>query len=142
MYPDAAGFIHCGDSELAPEFLSGYFAVIGNNDYERYPESLVVTMGTHRALVVHGHRVGYGNRNMMLARQARQANCDLLFYGHSHIFSDDIVDGVRIMNPGSIWRSRDGRGKTYGVFTIHDNQELTFTFHQYVPPTGKRFWEW
>lgn len=133
-YPDAVGWIHCGDSELSPHEMHGFVSVQGNNDpYHTFPELVVVPIQGYRALIVHGHRVGISNRLRQLAKLAKEHQCQFVFFGHSHVFADDTVDGIRIMNPGSIWRSRDGRERSYGIFEIDEQQTISFTYHAYKP---------
>ncbi len=133
-YPDAVSWIHCGDSELTPHEMQGFVSVQGNNDsYHMYPETVILNLHGYRALVVHGHRVSIQHRLKQLAALAKESECQFVFFGHSHVFADDTVDGIRIMNPGSIWRSRDGREKSYGVFEIDQNHQISFTFHAYKP---------
>lgn len=130
-HPDMNGYIHCGDSELPEMFLSNFHAVLGNNDYNGLPAQIIVNVGNELALVVHSHRQGYFDRNEQLAYIAKNAGCKYVFYGHTHIYADVTLNGVRIMNPGSLLHSRDGRGKTYAIFEIDENNKSSFTLLNY-----------
>ena len=58
LHRDADVFIHCGDSELPPQFLQGYVCVRGNNDfYYEYPEMKILELEGHRMMIVHGHHL-------------------------------------------------------------------------------------
>lgn len=130
-HPDMDGYIHCGDSELPAYFLSNYMAVIGNNDYNGLPAQIIMNVGKEKALIVHSHRQGFFDRNEQLAYLAKSNGCKFVFYGHTHVFADMVLNGVRIMNPGSVWRCRDGRGSTYGIFEINESGESSFAFMKY-----------
>ena len=55
-----------------------------------------------------------------MAAFAKQEDCDIFCYGHSHIAAIEQLDQVLLLNPGSLWRSRDGRGPSYAVLYLQD----------------------
>lgn len=120
QYPITDYFIHCGDSEMPKYRLEGYAAVMGNNDYYgEYPMNLVLEIGSHRIYVCHGHRDMMFGHFEMLANKAKDKGCDIVCFGHTHIPFDKVVDGVHLLNPGSIWHNRDGSEPSYMVVHIH-----------------------
>ncbi len=124
-YPKADYYIHCGDTELPPYLLDGFAVVQGNNDfYNQYPLRKVLEIGGHRILVTHGHRDMIFGKFEMLAAKAKAFDCDVVFFGHTHIYHDNTYDGVRVLNPGSIWRNRDGSKPSYMIVTI-DGDSIT-----------------
>ena len=126
-YRNFDGFIHCGDSELPKSYLSMYKAVLGNNDYNFLPQQLVVDIGDKKAVVVHSHLQGVFDTKNKLAALAKEQDASYVFYGHTHVFNDEVVDGIRIMNPGSLWRSRDDGSRSYAIFEIEEDGACTFT---------------
>lgn len=123
IHSDADVFVHCGDSEFPPSYLEGYAAVCGNNDYySQYPEELILTLGSHRAFVVHGHRFSYFNLKKNLAKKAADKKCDLVFYGHTHTFSVEQINGITLINPGSLRYNRDGTPACYAIVDITDEK--------------------
>ena len=44
-------------------------------------------------------------------------NCD----NHSHVYCDEIIDGIHLYNPGSITQSRDGSQPSYMIVTLDTN---------------------
>lgn len=121
--PDADVFIHCGDSEFPPSYLEGYAAVCGNNDYfDSIPMELILNLGKHRALVVHGHRFSMFNLKKALTKKAIENQCDLVFYGHTHRFSIDQIEGVTLINPGSLRYNRDNSDPCYAIVEITDEK--------------------
>lgn len=121
-YPDARYYIHCGDSELPPVFLNNYNAVKGNNDnIFDYPEYIILDLNdNYRALIIHGHRQIVFRDLGILANFAKSKKCNVCFYGHTHIFHDEMVEGVRMINPGCIIRCRDF---TPGCFALVDLED-------------------
>lgn len=118
-YPVTDYFIHCGDSEMHPNQLSGFTNVQGNNDFfHAYPNERIITIENHNILVVHGHMHMIFNQPQQLARYAKKVHCDIVFYGHTHIPQDITVNGVRCINPGSIWHNRDGSKPSYMIIHL------------------------
>lgn len=124
-YPITDYFIHCGDSEMPKYRLEGFAAVMGNNDYYgEYPMHLILEIGSHRIYVCHGHRDMIYGHFEMLAAHAKEHGCDIACFGHTHIPFDQVIDGVHLLNPGSIWRNRDGSEPSYMI--IHLNGDKVF----------------
>ena len=118
-YPVTDYFIHCGDSEMHPNQLSGFTSVQGNNDFfHAYPNERIITIENHNILVVHCHMHMIFNQPQQLARYAKKVHCDIVFYGHTHIPQDITVNGVRCINPGSIWHNRDGTKPSYMIIHL------------------------
>ena len=123
--------VHCGDSrdeidEIRMEFPDKqYYCVKGNCDFgSMIPLTEEFTLEGVRFLACHGHmyNVKYGLMNLLLAAKERQA--DIALFGHTHIACDELVDGVRLFNPGSL-----GYGKSFGVIEIKNGQVLTNIAH-------------
>ncbi|MBR3358386.1 MAG: YfcE family phosphodiesterase [Solobacterium sp.] len=108
-YADLPYRVHCGDNGLLPEQMEGFTAVAGNMDFWDYPPEIVLEIEGHRILVLHGHMLfpSYRADHDLLAAAAKQQGCDAVFYGHTHLYYDGTVNGVRMLNPGSIYRNRD-----------------------------------
>lgn len=122
--PDADAFLHCGDIEENTEEYPMYTFVNGNNDYfYDLPNERVVQLGKHRVYMTHGHMLSFRKRHEDLVKRAKENNCGIACYGHSHIAVLEQRDGVMIVNPGSLWRSRDSRGPSYAILEI-DNEHV------------------
>ncbi len=121
-YPHIKTKIHCGDIELPHEYVKGYHAVTGNNDYfYTYPEELIVDVGDFKILVTHGHQY-YGDRLQKLAKRAINHHCKMVCFGHTHVFEAVMVEGVLCLNPGSLRYNRDGSQPSYAHVTYEDGQ--------------------
>lgn len=98
-----------------------FFIVSGNCDrFSEYPYTAVAETGGVKIFITHGHTLGVkgGLGNLIIA--ARQQNCKIALYGHTHIPNIKYEDGLYVVNPGSCSRSRDG-GNSYAVVDIRDN---------------------
>ena len=129
MHEDADVFFHCGDIEH-DEFVYPQLTIVrGNNDYYGdYPNSIKFKLGSYKVLMLHSHQVGYRDRFKYLSRLAKEQGCDTVFFGHTHVAMDQIVDGVRLINPGSLYYSRDGRPASFCVITVDDEMNVEHYF--------------
>ncbi len=118
--PNADYYWHLGDSESESiDRLLPFVSVLGNNDYLKLPIYRVIEVDKHRFLLTHGHRFLRNDLNTLLYL-AKENNCDVVLYGHTHIFSDVSYKGVRFINPGSCSHNRDGSKPTYAILDIQD----------------------
>ena len=121
--------LHLGDSQEDQEefayILAGenvpLYMVKGNCDYDpSYPMQLVVELGGHRILMTHGHMcsVSYGTQELVY--KARENDCSIAVYGHTHVPEiDDSTPGLLILNPGSITFPRQrGRKRSYLILEL------------------------
>lgn len=117
-YPKADYFFHCGDSELSKEEMRGWAVVEGNCDYFfEFPQQLVIEVEGHSFLLLHGHQQPrpYTDSLPLLARKNR---CDIVCYGHTHVPMDQMADGIRLLNPGSLRYNRDASVPSYMVLHV------------------------
>ena len=98
-----------------------FYIVSGNCDrFPSFPYSSVASIGGINIFMCHGHTLGVKGGLGGLIRAARQSECKIALYGHTHIPNIKYEDGLYIVNPGSCARSRDG-GNSYAVIDIRDN---------------------
>lgn len=110
--------IHAGDLTCREvfEFFSvlgkRFIAVAGNMDWLPLDEYEVVDLGYLRLGVVHGDQVYPRGNKVKLAKIARRLGVEVLVYGHTHSASLDVVEGVVLINPGSVTGVPSGGGIT------------------------------
>lgn len=121
-------FIHLGDmvedAEIIKSELNKPFIIIrGNNEFNRddIPLNEVIELEDVRIFLTHGHKEGveYGLKN--LVDKAKENNCTMAMYGHTHVYKDETINGVRILNPGSVGYDRAGEYESYVVMDINGN---------------------
>lgn len=118
-YQDASVMIHCGDSELPDVYTRNFVFVHGNNDYcSTAPFDRILTIGNHRIFITHGHHYLYWNDKSSLVRKAKAEGCDICCFGHTHCYFDEEIDGVRMLNPGSLRCNRDGKNPSYMLIEL------------------------
>ena len=120
--------VHCGDSRGEMEEIKmlypdkQYFEVRGNCDYgSPLPLYTVFTLDGFTYMATHGHayNVKWGMDD--LVRAAKELGADAVFYGHTHIPHDEVIDGVHVLCPGAC----GGIGATFGVVETKNGQMLT-----------------
>ena len=98
--------------DLAPiykEIKAEKIIVKGNCDIVPfYPEDYELKWCGKKLLFTHGHRYGVKRDLLNLAYVAKERECDMVFYGHTHVADQSEFAGVRLINPGSISQPRLG----------------------------------
>lgn len=118
--PDADYYWHLGDSEASDEKkLSPFISVHGNNDFINLPTYRVIELKGHRFFLTHGHRYIRGDF-YALYNAAIENKCDVILYGHTHVFADFFFNDVHFLNPGSCRFNRDGSKPSYLIINIDD----------------------
>ena len=98
--------------------LENVYAVGGNCDFCG-PTEIIVSIDGVRILLTHGHKYGVKASLLSLSFRARELNCHVAVFGHTHEPFCAYEGGVMLLNPGA--SSGYGR-KTYGVLYIKDGK--------------------
>lgn len=120
---DADLFLHCGDICVDEFTYPQMLTVCGNNDFYDYPLQRVLNVEGHRLIMFHSHQFSYIKREEKMIQRAKEHGCDIICYGHTHVAYDAVVQGIHIINPGSLYHSRDGRAISYAIIKI-DKDEI------------------
>lgn len=131
--PDIAFFLHLGDSEgteeeiraRLPKGCESYF-VQGNNDFFAYlPKEAELRLGKEKLFLAHGHLYSVNMDLQRLAEEARDRNCSMAVFGHTHKPCSRVVNGVHCFNPGSIaYPRQEDRRPSYGLFYLDKKGNL------------------
>lgn len=121
---DAKGFIHCGDYEDDDLTLNGFICVRGNNDYyTSSPIERIVELNDHyKAYVTHSHLVYVFERENSLVQKAKEKGCNIVLFGHTHIPTLRQIDGIYLVNPGSLYYNRNGSHISYCEIELEADQ--------------------
>ena len=119
---------HADDAERIADALNcGFVAVRGNCDpFSSAPLTYTVQWHNKRILLLHGHTA---TGRLALLYAAKEANADAVLFGHSHIASIETVEGVLMVNPGSLSLPRSPRIPSMALLTLTDDElraELLF----------------
>lgn len=123
-YPEAKFYLHTGDWGGNPQDYPHWTGVKGNCDFSNcdVPYTRTVEAEGHRILLIHGQQFAKARRIDGLVQLARQEGCDIVVYGHTHVPEVVHKQGVTIINPGSLARSRDGQGMSYALLNLNGPQ--------------------
>ncbi len=132
--------IHAGDFDSADALASvheltdgNYTAVGGNTDPDslRLPEVATLDVGGVTFVVTHGTgpKRGYEERVARIVREtvaeADGVTADSSVVGvagHTHRLMDEVVDGIRLLNPGSATGAAPAKTATMFVATVDDGE--------------------
>lgn len=130
--------IHLGDligqeMQLKEICGCGIRLVKGNCDYYAdNPVSDIVEIGGNRIFITHGHHYGVNFGIDRLCYAAKENQCNIAMYGHTHVPDNSVYGGIIIVNPGSVSQPRQLNHKpTYAVMKIDDDGKTDIRI-QYV----------
>ena len=67
------------------------------------------------------HGTGHTFSKNLMIEKAREEKADIVFYGHTHIFTDKKMGNIRFINPGSTSYNRDLTAPCYArVYLLDD----------------------
>lgn len=91
----------------------------GNCDFfASLPEEGVLEVERVRILYCHGHRYGVKGGLISLAKRAKELDCSVALYGHTHTPMITQINGVTLVCPGSL-RFPVGEGGSYAYLVVH-----------------------
>lgn len=97
-----------------------FHIVSGNCDfYSNFKSVDIEIINSHRILYTHGHNYSVKSSYQHLLKTAKENNCDIALFGHTHIPKTVYEDEVHLVNPGSCSRAREGN-PSYAVIDITD----------------------
>lgn len=118
--------LHAGDYVRDAEDLVSIYPdkdiryIKGNNDlWSKAPRYIIVEVDGIKILVVHGHEqhVKYEINYSTLAEFAKNKDCNIAVFGHTHIPFEGETDNIKLINPGSV-----RFGGTYAILEIENGK--------------------
>lgn len=126
--------IHLGDFESGLNRIKDMVScelhmVPGNNDFGTgMDKDKVVQIGTHRFFLTHGHKYGVYYGMYGLYDKAKEHNCDVVLFGHTHKPLIKYMDNITLANPGSISLPRQNYSEpTFLMIEIDKKNEIHFS---------------
>lgn len=119
--------IHLGDF-TSPKMLeelkkfSNFYGIYGNHD--RLPEMRtlkkmdVLEIAGKRLGIIHGLFYPVGRQRRMKA-WFKKDNIDILLFGHSHVITSKVIDGIPVFNPGTLTGQFPATFNSYGLLTLN-----------------------
>lgn len=130
-HKDADLYVHLGDGEhelreVANLYTDKQFVFVkGNCDFGMAKTEQVIDIGICKIFCTHGHTMDVHNGLDTLVANAKVNECKIALYGHTHYYRTEIVDGIYIMNPGSIDSPRGRNKPSYGIIDISESGKIT-----------------
>lgn len=126
--------IHCGDAE-GSEYVIREKAncpvniVSGNSDYfSELDNEMIFNIEDKKVLLTHGHYYYVSMGTDRLLEEAKVRGVDIVIYGHTHRPHMENIDGVTVLNPGSIsYPRQDGKMPSYIVMETDEHGNTSFT---------------
>lgn len=125
--PDADIVVHLGDGESDFMLLRSMnptrkmIYIGGNCDEDLHKPWQSVDACGRKIFCVHGHNHDVHKGVEELVKAAKLYGCSVALYGHTHVRHTDLVDGVYVMNPGSLDSPRDGSARSFGILTVDES---------------------
>lgn len=119
--------VHLGDGfSEARILLSKYpektYLCAGNCDFTvMLPDEGVLEIEQVRIFYCHGHKYGVKSSLSKLAQQAKLLDCNVALYGHTHEAKISELNGVTLINPGTLSFPL-GQGGTYCYLVVHKDK--------------------
>lgn len=120
-------FVFLGDgiSDLAKAFEVADKKVVfcrGNCDFfARVDEEGVLGIEGVKIFYCHGHKYGVKLGLGRLAKETKERGCQIALYGHTHNAKITEIDGVTLINPGSL-RLPVGEGGSYCYLVVNGDK--------------------
>ncbi|MCR5290848.1 MAG: metallophosphoesterase [Treponema sp.] len=105
------------------------------------PEKTVLNLGPYTILSTHGHKQNIYYTSKTLVDQAATLQCNVVFYGHTHIARQEMINDTLLINPGSCSLPRGGQKPSFAIVSIRTNPQsfITCTFFEIKRTTGYSF---
>jgi putative phosphoesterase len=119
--------VHLGDGgadmrEARTLYPEKVYACAGNCDFfSPLPLDGEIEVEGIKIYFCHGHQYGVKSQLAKLALEAKRRGCDIALYGHTHAADITNVDGVTLINPGSL-RYSMGKGGSYCYLVVNKNK--------------------
>ena len=112
---DGAGDLH----DIMHEYPEKTYLLKGNCDALAFEEECVIQAEGISILCCHGHKYGVKSGLSRLAYRAKELDCEVALYGHTHRASIEEVGGVLCITPGSAGSYSD---PSYCYFVVHNKK--------------------
>lgn len=113
--------IHLGDGEFDLNFLPAnekakVIQVKGNCDGPNLPTERVIEIEGVKIFLTHGHNYSVKNTLYKLLMKGKELGVQMCLYGHNHTANIEQVNGIYLINPGTLTRYSSKKSYCYLVF--------------------------
>ena len=124
--------IHLGDTSqdgnyIRAKFPQKTYLINGNCDLAKSGEDeLTLQIEGVKIFACHGHIYSVKGTTKKLVSRAKELSCGLALYGHTHSASEQEIDGVLTVNPGTMSRYSH---KSYCYLVINGDKAVAKTVY-------------
>ena len=117
--------IHLGDTSSDGNYIRSKYpdktvVINGNCDFVSVGEKeKVISIEGVNIFACHGHMYSVKSTLSRLAARAKELECNIALYGHTHNAREDEIDKVTLLNPGTLSRYS---GKSYLYLVVNGDK--------------------
>ncbi|MDE6868615.1 MAG: metallophosphoesterase [Clostridia bacterium] len=109
VFSESDIIIHLGDTSADGSYLQSKYPqtliVNGNCDPVKLGENeRVIEVEGLKIFACHGHLYSAKSTLLKIAERAKELDCRIALYGHTHRAREDFIGGVTLINPGALYR--------------------------------------
>ena len=110
IFAESDCIIHLGDTSSDGNYVRGKYpdrtvVINGNCDvFDAGEKETVLNVEGVNIFACHGHAYSVKSTLSRLAARAKELNCKIALYGHTHDARETEMDGVTLLNPGTLSR--------------------------------------
>jgi len=106
--------------------------VAGNNDfYSDLPTERLPKIEDTRFFMTHGHNYYVNAYKTLVAKMAKEKGADVALFGHTHVPFQEEIDGVLVLNPGSLSLPRqEDHYPTYMILYVSEGNKVEVELHR------------
>jgi len=108
IFDESDYIVHLGDcnrdmKEVFNKYPQKTYMVCGNCDFfSGLADEQILEIEGLKLLLCHGHKYSVKSELNTLAETAKTKGCNVALYGHTHIANDCEIEGIRLINPGTL----------------------------------------
>ena len=123
--------VHLGDTEGGEDYIEAVcgcpaYVLAGNNDFfSDNLREMEVVFGTKKAFMTHGHYYYVSLGPERIIEEGKMRNADIVMFGHTHKPFLEMIDGMIVLNPGSLsYPQQEGRKGSYIMMEIEPDCDV------------------
>ena len=130
-------YIHLGDGVNEPADVAkshpdkDFVFVKGECDFCNASAKQLLKVGKCRIFCAHGNEQNVTDGLGEIIAEAKTSDCNIILYGHTHVYKTDKVDGIYIMNPGSLGSPRGKNSPSFGILEINEEGQVNMKIVAY-----------